>query len=208
MPSDPRFPDFWDDEYRRLWENYSPTAMRIYLEGAQSGASLLPRGVDLLVNWDVFNQDAIDWMKKYGLNWLHGINETTQKATIRAIDDWVRSGEPLPNLSARLSQFFGRERAERIAITEVTRIYSEGNLAAWKSTGFVSGKRWNTAMDDRVCPICRPLDGRIVRSDYYFPAIMAGGLWAPPAHVRCRCWITPVLDESAFREVVAREIAR
>lgn len=203
----PLDPGFWDDEYHRLLDSYGPVAMLIYLEGAASGGSLLPHGVDLLINWDVFNSNATDWLKTYGLNWLHGINRTTQTSTIKAIDEWIRGGEPLPNLVSRLKPFFGKDRAERIAITEVTRIYSEGNRAAWDATGFVGSKRWNTAMDDRVCPICRPLDGKVVDLDKYFPALMAGGLMGPPAHVRCRCWLTPILDMKKLEDVMAREIA-
>jgi len=46
---------------------------------------------------------------------------------------------------------FGRQRARRVAVTEVTRVYAAGNEEAWRATGYVTGKRWMTARDERVC---------------------------------------------------------
>jgi hypothetical protein len=102
MPNDPRRPEFWTDEYRRLWDEFGPMALKLFFAGAQSGASVLPRGVDLLINWDVFNEQAITWLKQYGLKWVGGINEVTRKSAIAVIDEWIKSGEALPMLETRL----------------------------------------------------------------------------------------------------------
>ena len=41
--------------------------------------------------------------------------------------------------------------------------------------------RFRTQMDDRVCPICAPLNGRLWAYD-------SPGTWdVPPIHVNCRC---------------------
>jgi hypothetical protein len=78
-----------------------------------------------------------------------------------------------------------------IAVTEVTRSYAEGNQIAWKESGVVEGKEWNTANDEIVarCPICWPLHGVVIPIGEEFD----GGFDGPPAHPRCRCWITPVV---------------
>ena len=39
--------------------------------------------------------------------------------------------------------------------------------------------RWATMMDERVCPICGPLEGRIYRKGQFLPPL--------PAHANCRC---------------------
>jgi len=208
MPSDPRRPEFWSDEYRRLWDEFGPMALKLFFAGAKSGASVLPRGVDLLINWDVFNEQAIHWLKQYGLRWVGGINEVTRKGAMNVIDEWIKSGEALPMLEQRLAPLFDPGRAHRVAVTEVTRIYAEGNKQAWSSTGMVGRKRWNTAEDEKVCPICGALDGREVDLDNYFPAIEMGGIMNPPAHVNCRCWITPVVDEDMVREQIRQAINR
>lgn len=57
---------------------------------------------------------------------------------------------------------------------------------------------WKTAEDDRVCPICRPLDGRRWQSnDPQMPI--------PPddTHPNCRCELVPV-SLSSFRALLRR----
>lgn len=39
--------------------------------------------------------------------------------------------------------------------------------------------RWATRLDERVCPICGPLEGRIYRKGQFLPPL--------PAHPGCRC---------------------
>ncbi|MCL6580136.1 MAG: hypothetical protein K6U08_00740 [Firmicutes bacterium] len=52
--------------------------------------------------------------------------------------------------------------------------------------------------DERVCPVCGPLDGKTVRLDEEF----APGIFAPPAHPNCRCTtLAPTeLDEVEVRK--------
>ena len=45
---------------------------------------------------------------------------------------------------------------------------------------------FNTVEDGRVCPICTPLDG-LIMSD------QDGSLQTPPLHVKCRCFLIPVV---------------
>jgi hypothetical protein len=71
-----------------------------------------------------------------------------------------------------------------IAVTEVTRAYSEATNETQQminETGLAMLRVWHTARDDRVCPICGPLDG-LPESEWrsQFPN-------GPPAHPRCRC---------------------
>ena len=52
--------------------------------------------------------------------------------------------------------------------------------------------RWETASDERVCPECGPLHGRILEP------------WdcpAPPLHVNCRCRRAPAITEWRVRQV-------
>ena len=197
--------EFWAEEMRRYWGDFAPLVLRILMAGAQGGALELPAGAAFLINWDAFNQAAVDFLNKQGLSFLAGINENTQIRAIKIIDGWVKSGSPMPVLQAQLAPLFGDERARRIAVTEVTRMYAEGNLMAWKSTGYVTEKVWRTARDDRVCLICGPLEGKVVSIDAGWSAdasgnIVAdyGGLLNPPAHTNCRCWLQPVVSEAAF----------
>lgn len=85
------------------------------------------------------------------------------------------------------SQFetiYGRGRAERIAVTETTRmaeIAERSAMGVLKNAGVAVQRMWQTAEDDRVCPICAPLNDL---PDHLWPSSFADG---PPAHVNCRC---------------------
>lgn len=196
---------FWENENSIMRDEISPIVLKILLSGAQSGVSMLPEGLEILIDWDTFNSAAVDWLLKYEAGWLHGINATTRSQVVKIIDEWIRTGDALPILRDRLTPIFGAERATMIAATEVTRIYAEGNLSAWRSTGVVTAKKWQTARDDRVCPICAPLHNKVVSIEGGWSRNDGGaiiehpeGLLAPPAHIRCRCWLLPVVSQKSF----------
>lgn len=55
-------------------------------------------------------------------------------------------------------------------------------------------KVWVTAIDERVCPVCRPMDGRSVGLTDFFELHTKAGktrLLVPPVHPNCRCTIVP-----------------
>jgi SPP1 gp7 family putative phage head morphogenesis protein len=90
-------------------------------------------------------------------------------------------------------------RAETIAITETMAALQQGKRAQWDRLtreGVLTATDWEiewvTANDERVCPICAPLDGR--RASLGQPI---DGL-EPPAHPRCRCLVRLIL--AGFRK--------
>ncbi len=195
---------FWNEEEEILWAAIVGLLMESYLDGVSGGVELLPLSVAPLVNFDLINQAAIEFAKQYRFDLISGITDTTRKQVQELTSTWVQSGEPLSVLESQLSPIFGEFRSRMIAQTEITRIFAKANMAAWKSTGFVSGKKWMTSRDDRVCVICEPLDGKVVALENSFFSRIGGGFPSPPAHVNCRCWLQPVVDiEAAIRQVGA-----
>ena len=206
MKLEPRGWAFWSEEEREMWNSMAPSLLNLILTGGERGAALLPVGLQSLISWEVFNQAAIDYLHGYRMDVFANINETTRKKTVAAIDTWIKSGESMPVLQQRLSQFILSEsRATQIAVTEVTRIYATGNEIAWTTSGVVGRKRWYMAVDERVCPICAGLHNQEValQASFYSP-FGGGGFPRPPAHVNCRCWIVPVVDETLVREQIRR----
>lgn len=224
---------WWAMERRMMQQEFTDITMEILLAGAEAGVGAMPTGLDVLVDWDVFNQQALDWMGKYltldprymgdlgsgAYSWVTQLTDTTRKTVIGEINSWVREGAELKVLEERLKPTFGETRAQAVAVTEVTRIFAQGNITAWKASGVVTGKRWMTARDERVCPICGPMHNKLVSIDnsWQFTAEMLAAnptlasvlkqptaIYAPPAHVRCRCWVQPVVlgayDESEIEE--------
>lgn len=198
--------------------------MQALLAGAATAVREVPPAIAPLISFDSFNESALQFLNNYRFEVINGINATTAKQVQGSIDLWIRSGEPLSVLIDRLKQLpFSSTRAEAIAITEVTRVFAEGNIRLWQSTGLVTEKRWQTAMDERVCPICAPLHNQVVSIETSF-AISGEALLneatraatkstgtvfrAPPAHTRCRCWLQPVVSEAALSDIVGDILAR
>jgi hypothetical protein len=209
-------PRIWDDFSKDAYGATARVILEIFLAGGASGMKLLPSRLAVMQDWGVFSQAAQEYLKLYRLNTVPNITETTRNRAITIINDWIESGERLDMLVTRLEPWLGTNRAGRIAVTEVTRTYAAGNIAAWQSTGLVGGKRWATANDELVCPICGPLDGQLVDIDGNFqlePNKETGGLleddfiyFAPPAHPNCRCWLQPFVSEDLLRERLRREL--
>lgn len=216
-------PGFWQPYLPELRRQFADVTMDILLAGGDAGAASIRAG-SVIFDWDTFNADALAWLDMYlgaggmpGLTadgaypWAWALNEATRRGVTREIDAWVRQGAPLPELELRLRHFFDNQRAHRVAVTEVTRVYASGNVMAWKASGVVSGKRWQTARDELVCPVCGKLHNTLVELDkgWEFSAAalaadpaLARALRAPltvvlpPAHVGCRCWLQPVVFEA------------
>lgn len=183
---------FWDELDGEMWDEISLLVIEVVLTGITNGTILLPKKAQPFINFDNLYTAVLEYAKNYRFEWIRGITEVTRQKTIKAITDWIRSGSPLSVLEKALEPLFGEARARRIAVTEVTRLFSHGNQMAWEATGFVNKVRWNTAEDELVCPICKPLDGTFIG--------IADIDALPPAHVNCRCYITPVVDEKAFSD--------
>lgn len=212
---------FWQGENALLTEEMVEIAMLVLLAGAEGGIDSLPVHLRVLTNWNQLNE-AVMWYlnHQYLIQDIPVITEATRRQVAPIIDRWIRSGEHLDTLKTQLEPLFGPVRASRIATTEVTRLYADGNLLAWQASGLVGAKMWMTAQDERVCPICGPLAGTIVEIDgdwSFSPSTLANNpqlakalqslgtptLNRPPAHVNCRCYLQPVVLDALSDEELA-----
>ena len=149
------------------------------------------KSISLGFDYTLVNKDARRWAETYSYELVSGIDETTQAHLRQSIKQWMDNGLPLRSLKRELVPIFGRDRAELIATTEVTRAYAEGNRFAYAASGVVEEILWRTATDERVCPVCGPLADKYAPLKTGFPGVKGG---FPPAHPRCRCWIVPKID--------------
>lgn len=183
---------FWQNERELLFNILFPVVEDCVLSGAKNATDNLVSDLGIGVDWALVNDIAVDWSKRYTFELVKGITDTSQSFLQKVIPEWIESGKPLDELinDPALVNMFGKIRAEMIAVTEVTRSFAQGNMASWKGSGVVNGKEWMTAEDEIVCPICQPLSGDSVALNQNFE----GGYDTPPAHPRCRCWISPVIN--------------
>lgn len=98
-------------------------------------------------------------------------------------------------LGTKYAQKLTRARARTIARTEIMTASNYGQWEGYRNSidsGFISNpaqgykvitKEWITAQDERVCPVCGPMDEKQVDwSEEFKP-----GMPFPPAHPNCRC---------------------
>lgn len=81
-------------------------------------------------------------------------------------------------------------RVQVMTRTVVNTVTNDGALRAYKANkDFLSGYQWLTAEDERVCPVCSPLDGK---------QFALKGRFRPPIHPQCRCTIIPVVKQDVL----------
>lgn len=121
-----------------------------------------------------------------------GLTERQVGQIARLRQDLHAAGVDASTLARRIEQRSAqliRQRATNIARTETLRASNSGQLEAWRQgdeAGLLNAnvvKEWIVTPDERLCPLCEPLDGAHAALDELFP----GGVEAPPLHPSCRC---------------------
>jgi len=100
----------------------------------------------------------------------------------RGIEDALRGSADPDGITARLGL---KQRAELIARSELANAYVEAQLRTSKESGFNYVRRIATK-DERACPLCVSRHGNI----YKIGEVIGN------AHPRCRCSLSPVMDEA------------
>lgn len=196
-----------EQAFERARKDYDlyDTLRRALLQSVDLGVSVAIAQLESVgfgFDWTLANDAARRWADQYAGELITEINATSLERTRRAVAAWIENGEPLEMLIEDLTPIFGRQRAELIASTEVTRAYARANRDSYLAAGFTRWE-WRTAADERVCPICGPLNGQTVRIDEAFERFLPDealdmvrrSFSSPPAHPRCRCWVVPVIGE-------------
>lgn len=101
-------------------------------------------------------------------------------------------------------------RADRVARHEAWASMTMGKNIVWlyqQEMGILpkdAMKMWITAEDERVCPVCAPLDQVQVPINEKFES-ESGSFWVPGVHVNCRCNIKIVLPDEVHKAWDASE---
>ena len=189
---------FWENELQLLWNKASGVFIDIVLHGIDGAINLLPLSAQALINQGRIQNRVIRLGLEYKDQWVKTINETTMKRVWNAVETWKQSGEPLDNLIKLLEEkpfMFDKARAKRIAVTETTRLHALGNELTFKEAGYIKQWNWMTAQDELVCDTCRlGHEGGPYPIDELHNKL--------PAHVNCRCWSQPIVDEDALNETI------
>lgn len=180
-------------------------AHRGMLAGGVDGRGIIRRPGDIASDYE-------DWAVNYARETAKGIVDTTREIAGRSAGVLVgaagggRDGGPgaagapiiFPTTPQAVDALRGAltlddvvspNRIRRTAATEVTRAISAGESQAARAIERELRVRlqpvWVTELDGRVCPICRPLEGKRIRSQHGTGDVDN----YPPAHVNCRCYV-------------------
>jgi hypothetical protein len=184
-------PNFYGDETLRA------KLAKQFTQAAHHSIQLFASSVGLDFDYTLVNVAAAKWAAKYSFELIKDIDNTTAKALQSIFSDFVKTpGMTIGDVMELLP--YDEVRSLRIAITEITRVYSEadklaGETLAKEFPGVRIIKTWFTNNDDIVCPICGPLHLQEVEQDQKFVVVVNGRVYefdGPLGHVGCRCWRT------------------
>ena len=156
---------------------------------------LNPEGIDKLAThaFTLVDTDALDFMSQYNLVLAGDVHRELADGIRRTVMSGIATGKGVEGIVRDLghvvkhpesfrhagSKVFRKAqyRMEVIARTEVLRAHNQGRIKFHQQAG-VRKLEWMTMEDERVCPICGPLDGKRFNTGRFPPQ---------PAHPNCRC---------------------
>jgi SPP1 gp7 family putative phage head morphogenesis protein len=157
--------------------------------GTQGGQA----AYDKLVIYAVFvlqNKNFIAYFNDYSNLLIKSVDDYTKRWIADKIQDGKNSGLSVYEIVDTIvsdGRDISRIRAERIVLTETSKAMATVELEAAKRAG-IKDIKWRTSQDERVCPICGPLEGVVTQIGKPF----SGTIYHTPAHVSCRCYMDEI----------------
>lgn len=129
--------------------------------------------------------EAINVLADNGFSLLKKSTSAMRASYLRTISEGMLRGHGIPKMVKAMREATNKSKFEatRIARTETLNAYNQGAINQYKKAG-ITHWRWLTAIDDRTCPECEPLDNLIFDMDAP----------RPPKHPNCRCAVAPVVE--------------
>lgn len=155
---------------------------------------LTPQGIDKLTTsvFTLVDTDALDFMANYNLVLVGDIHRELESGIKRTILSGIATGKGVDGIVADMGKVIqdkesfrhagtkvftkAQYRMETIARTEVLSAHNQGRIKFHRQVG-VQKLEWMTMADERTCPQCGPLDGKVFD---------AGKFPAQPLHPQCR----------------------
>lgn len=197
------------DSYKRGIDRAAYEAKKGKVPGAKTVAE---RGGIEAVMGTPIHMDRLGMLYTRTFSELKGITAAMDTQMSKVLAQGIADGDSPAAIARKLNQTIGgglelttktklgfnrtippQVRARTLARTEVIRAHHAATIQEYRNFGLAGVKvqaEWSTAGDDRVCPQCSPLEGKIYTLDEIEGMI--------PFHPNCRCIALPVLDESGF----------
>jgi hypothetical protein len=167
--------------------------MLLLQDATRHGINLFGQRSKIQIDWTLVNKRAAQWVREYVYDLVKDIDKTTQLLLQDAISQFVET--PGMTISDAINLLpFDEDRAQRVAVTEITRVYAKADQVAGEELkkefpDVRVVKVWYTNNDDLVCDLCGPLnDTEVDIDDVFYTPESSYEDGNPPRHVNCRCW--------------------
>jgi SPP1 gp7 family putative phage head morphogenesis protein len=139
-------------------------------------------------------QSKVKQLSTRAFSQLEGVTAQMDQEMTRVLSDGLSAGHGSRKIARELNQTVSgleKRRALTIARTEIVHTHNEGQLDSFEAMGIEGVNvmaEWNTAHDDKVCPLCEPMEGVVLKISE------ARGMI--PRHPNCRCaWLPADVGE-------------
>ena len=195
-----------DDE--GLWSFFSQD-LRDLVTGLLTGLGMIGgkavgRKLEVEIDLDYLNPAVTAWAAENSASLVQDIVDNVRGQIRQQVVNGLGEGKTISQVQDEIGvlaengqAIFSRERALRIASTEVIRAYNHGAVEGYKESGVVRGVKW-TSGDVGRCNRCGALDGKVVALGEVFYQDPKFGDGMPPRHPHCRCSISPVTLKEAM----------
>lgn len=175
--------EFWNRVRTETEQTLNPILLLVFIASAAAHDASGPEQADAAF------REGSAWAASQARDVAEAYTQTSRDLLGKDSADWQARQAQSEQISAgeideRTAAIFGTVRATRLASDAVTAAQTRGGeWAVSEYSSLSDNDTWHTIGDDRVCPVCEPLDGQI-RSVWstMFPD-------GPPAHPLCRCAI-------------------
>lgn len=198
-------PFFWKDEE----DDLTGAVLSVLEEAIRKGVALFGEQTLVGLDYAAVNTVALANAHTYAYDLVQGITRTTRDALARSLEAFIATpGYTIGDVMTSLP--YDEARAQMIATTEITRAYADAAQAGGEALRVefpevAVTKMWFTNNDDRVCPICGPMDGQEVDVEAEFKGGDGELYQFPPAHVNCLLGDTLVSAADRIAAVSERE---
>jgi len=141
-----------------------------------------------LGEWVPFDQRVVKIMQDNSYNYLYNFVGEKQTELKELLTTGISQGDSISTVANHIKQSFKVTawKSELIARSETIRTYGASNRMAIVNGGVTKEYKWLTSLKENVCPVCRPLHGRIFRVDS-----PSSPMPVTDTHPQCNCGIVP-----------------
>ncbi len=162
------------------------------------------KGIKRMTNnvFQLVDTHALDFMTNFNIQLAGDVSRELADGINQKIQMGIASGKGAPDIVKDLGSVVKDKEAFRragktvfktaqtrmtlIARTETIRAHNQGQIKFYHTVG-VEKAVWQTAEDERTCPECAPLDGKVYPLDK-LPAL--------PLHPLCRCFSLSTIPDT------------